>query len=677
MLVAWLEARAGAPDPGLIADLRAGSAEAKRQVVALGPAAIPALVEMVAGDDARAASAAGSALRWIALRAAEPKAPADERQAVRHAVAPLLDREKRAVRRAGIELLGIVGTDADVPALAERLDEPMLAEAAAMALSRIWGPAGEGALLEALATAKPPLKARLLELIAAHREADTLPAFRQAARDAEPSVRIAALRGIGTLGDPRGEATLAEAIDKGSPEVKVAALEAWLALASARLTAGDRPAARRLYGRAVELAADNAQRAAAVAGLGRVGDPAALAAIEPHLKAKAPALRDAAYGALLRLPGPAATQAIAEAVGDAPHALKPRLLAALGRRGDPAGVGVLLTAAGSKQQAVALAAVRALGQIGDRGAIVPLLDLAEKTKTESVRDAAVDAALALAHALADRGRANIALPHFQRALGLAKTDPARREALRGLAKAADRRTLKTLKPFLADEQSPLREDAAIACLAVGDAARAGGRRDAALEAYTAVADAEPSDATASEAVKKLHALGVHYGLVRRDGHVTTWWMIGPFDCRDWKHAEQPRFPEREIHLDRVYRVAERPLRWRLVRSRHPKGWVHCKALFKPDTRVLVYAYTELASQAGRDIEVHLGRDDGLTLWLNGERLYREHGGHGIDARDFVVQARLVAGINRFLVKSSQGGGDWGFYVRLTDRDGTPLAARGR
>ncbi|MFW6161693.1 MAG: HEAT repeat domain-containing protein, partial [Planctomycetota bacterium] len=580
-LAVGLEAWAGAPDPGLLADLRTGSAEAKRQVVELGPAAIPSLVQMLVGGDARAASAARSALRRLALRTAELETSDGDRQALRDAAVSLLDHREATVRRTGIELLGIVGTDADVPELSKRLDQPAVAETAAAALSRIWGPAGEGALLEALGTAKPPLKARLLELIAVHREADTLPAFLEAAQDPDPGVRVAALRGIGMIADPEGEAALAEAIEKGPKGVQSAAFEAWLALASARLAAGDGPAARRLYTRAIELAADDAQRAAAVAGLGRVGDPAALAAVEPHLKAKAPALRDAAYGALLRLPGTAATQAIAEAVTDAPVALKPRLLAALGDRGDPAAAGVLVAAARSNRDAVALAAIRALGQVGDRGAIAPLLALAGKTKSASIRDAAVDSALDLAHGLADRGRANAALPHFQQALGLARTDATRRRALRGLAKAADPRSLTTLEPILRDDQSALREDAAVACLAIGDAAREQGRRDAALEAYTAVADAEPSDATANEAVKRLHALGVHYGLARRDGHVTTWWMIGPFDCRDWKHADQPRFPEREIHLDKVYRVGDRSLRWKLVRSRHPKGWVDCKPLFKP------------------------------------------------------------------------------------------------
>jgi len=497
-------------------------------------------------------------------------------------------------------------------------------------------------------------------------------------------IRVAALEALGCWGHPTAIPLLLDAIEKGTPQAKAAACKGLLLAAATRLRAGEGDGAGRLYAQALDLAAADAQRAAALAGLARVGAPDCLPAIQRYLKAKAPAVQQAACAALARVRGPAGLQALLDALADAPDEAKPMLIAAIGARRDPTASRPLLEAAKARDQATALAAVRALGDAGGPGAVAPLLDLAEKGRSPDIQAAALGVALRLAHRQADRGQSTM-LPHFRRALRLAGDDAARAEALRGLAKTGDPRALELLRPILADAASPLRKAAAQACLAIGEAARASGDRrgavaaftavaDAEPTAFTAVADAEPTQGLAAQAVKQLHSLGVHHGLDRRDGAIATWWVIGPLDCRDMNAAKAPQFPERELRFDKAYKVGDRVVRWRLHHSRHPKGWVDCRALFTPSDRVLAYAYTELAADAEREVELHLGRDDGLSLWLNGQLLYDEHTAHGVEARDFVVTAKLVAGINRFLVKSSQGGGDWAFYLRITDADGRPLGS---
>jgi len=664
---------AGGLEEGLLAEFRRGSPEAKRRVVAAGPAAIAPLASMLSDGDAAAAWRARSALRWIALCATDAEAPAERRQQVREAVVPLAQAgQPVGVRRAAFELLGLVGTDQDAALLAEQLGDEALAADAAGALSAIWGHAGRGALCEALGTARPLLKARLLALIASHREADTLPLFAAAAADADEAVRVAALRAVGLLADPRGEATLVDALGSRSARVRGAAFDSLLALAEARQRAGDGPAARRLHEQALAAATTARERGAALAGLGRVGDPASLPKIQAQLGAKTPSVRAAAYAALCQVSGPAGLEAVAAALPEAPAELRPLLLAALGARPGRRTAALLLESAGSPNEATALAAIAALGQLADPAAAPSLLDVAERPPSPRVGSAALGMALRLGHVQADRGQGPAAMAVLTRALRLATSDDHRASALRGMGKVGDPKALDLLRPILEDEGSALRDAAFEACLGIGDAAVDKGDRAAAVQVFAAIADREPPEPVAREAIQKLHGLGVLYDLARRDGAITTWWLIGPFGCRDFRAAGRPRFPERELQLKRVYKVEGRVLRWTLYHSTHAKGWVDLDARLKPNDKVLAYAYTELAIEAERDVELRLGRDDGLTVWLNGQVVYDEHGPHSVDTEEFVVKARLAEGINRILVKSSEGGGSWAFYVRLTDIDGKPL-----
>ena len=656
----------------LLAELRRGEPGAKQRVIDASVPAVKPLCAMLTDKDARVAWEARSALRWIAVHAAESTAPAGRRGQVRDAALPLVKAGEPVVRRVAVEMLGFVGADLDVPLLAGLLGDEALAETAAVALCEIWGHAGKGAMIDALTTAKPGLKARVLDLIASHREADTLPLFVEAARDADEGVRVAAVKAIGLLADPKGALTLVEAVQQGSARVRSAAFDSHLAVAATRLQAGDLPAARGLYEQALGLAATDEQRAGALVGIGRVGDPASLPKTTAALKAPSPQVRRAAYAALCQVRGPAGTQAIAAALPGAPDGLKPLLIATLGARRDRSTATQLLGLTRSPIEPVALAAVRALGETGDPAAANPLLAVAEGAAPDAVKAAALRAALAFGHVLADRGQGAPALAIFQRAFRLAPADADRAEALHGMGKVGDPRALDTIGPILADEKSTLRDAAFEACLGIADAASARGDRDNAVAVLKKIADLEPSGRIAQEATKKLHALGVHVNLAARDGAIASWWIIGPFDCPKFDAAKKPQFPEREIDLKKVYKVAGRTLRWKLHHSSHAKGWVDLNAQVKPNDKVLAYCYTELAVEREQEVELHLGRDDGLTVWLNGKVLYDEHGPHGAAAEEFVVKGTLAKGVNKLLVKSSEGGGAWEFYVRITDTKGKPL-----
>ena len=681
-------------DHGLLRAFRDGSAQAKQRLVAAGADAVAPLAAMLTDKDARVAWAARSALRQVAVAAGKD---AGRRKAIYDALLPYLVAERPlAQRRAVAEALGLVGdgTREQVKPLAHvALREPELADDALVAIGRM-GDGGVSALTCIVnhdgvhlmlgedfgGRVTPAVKARALKLIAMRagepgspdQAREMLRFWTNATRHADAFVKAASLRGLGRLGEPKGVPTLVDAIRKRKGAVKAAAFDGLLACAATRLRAKDALTARSLYEQAVELAATDPQRSSALAGLGRVGDPASLPKIQEHLKAKSAAVRHAAYAALCQVRGEAGAEAIAKALREAPKDMQPLLIDALGARADASAVPLLIASARGKDEATARAAIRALDRTNAPGAAEGLREVARKGASAAVEAAALRTALRLAHRRADVGPRQAALLLLLRALKLARADADRAEAIRGLAKVGDPLALAVLRPIVADEKSTYRRNAAVACLAIADAAAARGDREAAIVASAAVADQAPTPALEDEAVKKLHGLGVHHDLAARKGAITTWWLLGPFDCRDMNAAKQPHPVEHEFQPKKTYKAGDRTLRWQLIRSRHPEGHIDLKAMVKPSDRVLVYCYTELAVDAKREVELHFGRDDGLGIFLNGERLYEEHTPHAVDAKDFVVKATLAEGVNRILVKSSQGGGGWGFYVRLTDREGKPL-----
>lgn len=665
----------GADVARLVGELRRGRAEAKARLVEAGAEAVEPLFALLADADAQVGWEARSALRWIAVRAAERGAPAGARERVVAAVAPHLDKARPPLaRRVALELLGLVGGEPQVAAIAPLLGDAAFGEDAALALSQIWGQAAKGALLDALGTAPAARKARILGLIASHGEANTLPAFVAAAKDADEAVRVAAVRAMGLLGVADGAEPLLEAVRTGSPRVKAAAFDAYLSVAAAVLRGGDAPAARVHYERALGLAQTDEQRAAALLGIGQAGQPESLAVLTPHLKAASPRVRTAAHTALCGLRGPAGTRAVAAAFGAAPAALKPMLLRALGERGDRAYTELFVEAAADADELAALAALRALRGLGDPAVAPRLAALAKHAKSPAVRAVALDAAVRLGHELADGGQAAAALAIFQKTLPLAGTDAERTEILRGLAKTGRPEAAALLLPIARDKAAPLRALAAEALAGLADTAAGAGRRDQAIAAYKQIVDLEPADPLLSEATAKLRALGVVYSLAIRKGFITSWWVIGPFPCPRFAAAAKPQFPEREIELAKTYKAKGQELRWRLHHSGHPKGWVDLNPLFHPNDKVLAYAYTEVTVGQDLDVALWLRRDDGLTVWLNGKVLYAEHGPHSAEAEEFRVDARLAKGVNRLLVKCSEGSGDWQFAVRLTDRAGKPFGA---
>jgi hypothetical protein len=69
---------------------------------------------------------------------------------------------------------------------------------------------------------------------------------------------------------------------------------------------------------------------------------------------------------------------------------------------------------------------------------------------------------------------------------------------------------------------------------------------------------------------------------------------------------------------------------------------------------------------------HVGSDDGIACFLNGERILFAPEPRAYRLDQDVAPGRLVAGKNEILLKTANVDGVWEFSVRVTDPTGKPL-----
>ncbi len=83
---------------------------------------------------------------------------------------------------------------------------------------------------------------------------------------------------------------------------------------------------------------------------------------------------------------------------------------------------------------------------------------------------------------------------------------------------------------------------------------------------------------------------------------------------------------------------------------------------------VAYAFCYLKSDVDKEVILGVGSNDGIRVWLNGERVWDNHCSRGAVADDDCFGITLKAGLNPLLIKVDQGFGNWGFYARVVNKE---------
>jgi len=160
---------------------------------------------------------------------------------------------------------------------------------------------------------------------------------------------------------------------------------------------------------------------------------------------------------------------------------------------------------------------------------------------------------------------------------------------------------------------------------------------------------------------------------RRLGLVDAFQVLGPFHAR--RRTAHVVFPC-EVEIDQT---GDKRVRYGIESA----GWKQAKVKEScfVDLRDQGYGYPEHAcafaltyvrSDRAQPARLWLGSDDGHTLYLNGRLLEKRATSRPFRFDDDFVDTELRPGWNRILVKVHNSRGGWGFLLRITAPDGTPL-----
>jgi hypothetical protein len=205
-------------------------------------------------------------------------------------------------------------------------------------------------------------------------------------------------------------------------------------------------------------------------------------------------------------------------------------------------------------------------------------------------------------------------------------------------------------------------------------------RAAATEAYRRLLPVARDRDQVDALVKQLQGLGVptdvqaHYGVVAR------WVLIASFDNTGMAGFDLAYPPERSVDLQaKSTGKGGAAVRFIEHATADPVGKVDLNAVLGKEMGATAYAYAVVESPEERPVELRVGSNNAVKLFLNGTLgFFRNEYHHGMKMDQYVAHGRLRKGRNELLLKICQNeqkedwAQSWSFQARLCDRLGGAL-----
>ncbi len=646
--------------------------QAIEQASEFGVSIIPHLPSLLTHQDWRVQRAGQIVLENISART--PKLSTKERREVVNALLALTKpNQPVVVRKAALNALGICGTEDAVSTLTLLLRDEQVRDDALAALKQIGSPAAAKAIADVAATAKGEWQRALLATLGEIGRPEGVPVLLTALKTGDAQTKSVAAMALGRIGDSRAIPVLAAAVQQGVPSP----FDALIRTGELLLQRKQISPATQAFEQALKLARTEHEKCAALIGLGKTGSAKALPILVDALDASEVTIRSAAVEALVAYRHPDASRGFSQMFQRANPIEKAQLLRVLVARREPFVGKLLQQSANSPIVDLRLTALELMGQIDDPNLERTLWEFAlkgdEKTKVVALRSF-----LQLAELRARKGKTELARSMFEQGLKIAEEGNMAEllnRALNGLALIGDPKSLPVVQRYLKRPDPPYEAFAAAVAIANSQAQK--GKKEEAVELLRSLlAMRMPRDLGFQAAQTLVHLGEDPSAMPRQSGFIVRWWLLGPLPNPNNRAFDQAFIDETGVpNLSEPVRLDRRQLRWQEYRTIDPQGIVDLTRVFRQTTDVACYAYTEFVVENETEAELRVGSDDSVKVWLNGKLVHQFGGMRGLSVDQDLIRVKLQKGINRLLLKVTQGGGGWEFCVRLVDLQGKPIPYR--
>lgn len=151
--------------------------------------------------------------------------------------------------------------------------------------------------------------------------------------------------------------------------------------------------------------------------------------------------------------------------------------------------------------------------------------------------------------------------------------------------------------------------------------------------------------------------------------VKDWYFLGPFPNDKNEGLNIQYEPENRIELSASYKgINDDLLKWER-REANKMGYVNLLDYFPENKSLITYAYSTFETKEEGKLLILLGSDDGAAVWLNGKEYFRLNKGRSAYACDDIIPVPVKKGKNEILLKISQSGGDWEYFMQIMDKEG--------
>jgi hypothetical protein len=240
-----------------------------------------------------------------------------------------------------------------------------------------------------------------------------------------------------------------------------------------------------------------------------------------------------------------------------------------------------------------------------------------------------------------------------------------------------------LPGMLDDPGRELRREAVARSLAQAEKVLKDGDRKAAAEAFAKLLpharDRDQVDALA----KHLKGLGVPVDLQAHYGILASWAFITTFDNTGMKGFDVAYAPEKgPMPGAGLAGKGGAPVRVVEFTTPDPVGKVDLNTALGKEMGAIAYARAAVESPVERPVEVRVGTNNAVKIFLNGSELFfRNEYHHGMKMDQYVGRGTLRRGRNEVLLKICQNeqkedwAQSWGFQARLCDALGGAVPFR--